>query len=160
MLARAHVPDRAWLLAVAGKPSRRQRVERHPLRPGRDQGLAHPRASEHPLQRSDMEVLARMRARHEGQLRRRKIEGLDPARFDQCDDAERLDAASKVDDALRIAEAANQPPLDVDLDDIAPVDALLDPVPDLADEDRRRLSGDPWQTGRRRVGRAPAASRG
>ena len=39
--------------------------------------------------------------------------------------------------AVRVAERAEHPPGGVDLDDVAAVDALLDPVADLADEDGR-----------------------
>ena len=84
-----------------------------------------------------MEVLARVGARHDRDLGRLEIERVDPAGLDQGDDAERLDAAPKRDEAIRIAEPADEPAVDVDLDDVAAVDALLDPVANLADEDRR-----------------------
>ena len=80
---------------------------------------------------------------------RLEVERLDPAGLDQGDDAERLDAAPQGHDAIRIAEAADQPAVDVDLDDVAAVDALLDPVADLADEDRRRATAVGPAAGRR-----------
>ena len=107
-----------------------------------------------------MEVLARVRAGHDRQLGRLEIERLDAAGLDERDDAERLDAASQFDDPIRIAEAADQPAVDVDLDDVATMDALLDAVADLADEDRRALRGARAATrarrARSRVGRAAA----
>ena len=38
---------------------------------------------------------------------------------------------------VRIAKTPEEPAGDVDLDDVAPMDALLDAVADLADEDWR-----------------------
>ena len=57
--------------------------------------------------------------------------------------AERLDAAPQVRRPVRVAEDADQAPVDVDLDDVAAMDALLDAAADLADEDRggRRALG-------------------
>ena len=138
MLARAHVADRARLLAVAGQARRGQRVERHALGAGRDQRLADAGPPVHRLEGPDMEVLARVRARHQRELGRLEVERVDPAGLDQGHDAERLDAAPEVGDAVRVAEAADQGAVDVDLDDVAAMDALLDPAPDLADEDRTR----------------------
>ena len=77
-----------------------------------------------------------MRAGHDRQLGRLEIERLDPARLDQGDDAERLDAAAEIRDAIRVAEAADEDAVDVDLDDVAPMDALFDPATDLAHEHR------------------------
>ena len=51
--------------------------------------------------------------------------------------AERLDRRAQGDDPVRVAELADEPAGGVDLDDVAAMDALLDPVADLADEDRR-----------------------
>jgi hypothetical protein len=122
-----------------------------------------------------VEILARVRARHQRELLGLEVEGLDPAGLDQRRDAERLHAAPQVRDPIRIAEAADQDAIDVDLDDVATVDALLDAATDLADEDRRgaaggRPKGGPaggragWRGGRRhgsaRIARpAPSAAR-
>jgi hypothetical protein len=76
-------------------------------------------------------------AGHDRQLRRLELEGLDAAGLDERNQAEGLDTGSQVRDVVRIAQAPEQPAVNVDLDDVAPVDALLDPVADLADEDGR-----------------------
>src|SRR5207247_4019596 len=97
---------------------------RLPLARGRSRGLAGVRPPVHALDRPDVEVLTRMRAGHDRQLGRLEIERLDPARLDQGDDAERLDAAAEIRDAIRVAEAADEDAVDVDLADVAPMDAL------------------------------------
>ncbi len=84
-----------------------------------------------------MEILAGVGAGHDRDLRRLEIERLDPARLDQGHDPERLDAAPEGDDAIWVPQPANQPTVDVGLDDVAAVNALLDPVADLANENRR-----------------------
>jgi hypothetical protein len=81
-----------------------------------------------------------MGARHR-QLSRLEVERLDPAGLDQGSSRRTVDAAPEVRDAVRLAEAADQRAVDVDLDDVATVDALLDPAADLADENRAGLPG-------------------
>ena len=78
-----------------------------------------------------------MGARQDRDLRRLEVEGLDPTGLDQGQHAERLDRRAEGHDPVRVAELANQPAGGVDLDDVSAVDALLDPVADLPDEDRR-----------------------
>ena len=141
MLARAHVANRAWLLAVAGQARGGQLVEGHPFGAGRDQRLCCAGPAVHALDRPDVEVFAGVGARHDRDLGRFQIEHVHAARLDQGDDAERLDAAPEGDQAVGIAEPAEEPSVDVDLDDVAAVDALFDAVSNLADEDRRDNSG-------------------
>jgi hypothetical protein len=141
MLARAHVANRTGLLAIACEAGRGQGIERHAFGAGRDQGLAHSRSAVHALEGPNVEVLAGMRAGHQGDLGRLEIEGLDPARLDQGDDAEGLDAAPQVGDPIGIAEPPDQAPVDVGLDHVAAVDALLDATAHLTDEDRGRPPG-------------------
>ena len=87
-----------------------------------------------------MEVLAGVAAGHDRELRRLELELLDAAGLEQreqrrtaCTHDRRLTTCSGS------PSARTHPPGDVDLDDVAPVDALLDPVADLADEHRRRV---------------------
>ena len=94
-----------------------------------------------------MDVLAGVRRGHDRQLSRRQVEGLDPARFDEGQQAERLDARAQGDQPIRIADRADQATTDVDFDDISAMDGFDDPVPDLADEDRRRAVPDRRATG-------------
>ena len=112
---------------------------------------------EHPLERPDVEVLAGVARGHERDLRRLELELRDAARLDQREDPERLDGRAQVDDVVRVAEGAEHPSVDVDLDDVAPMDALLDPVADLPDEHRRRRRG---AASRRGVPRRPLLGRG
>ena len=137
MLAGAHVPDRARLLAVAGEPGGSQLVERHLLRAAGQERLADIGPAVQSLDRPDVEVLARVAAGHDRELRRFELERLDSTGLDERHQPERLDARSEVDDVVRIAEPAEQASVDVDLHDVAAVDALLDAVPDLADKDGR-----------------------
>ena len=69
----------------------------------------------------------------------------DAARLDERERAERLDRRTEGDHPVRIAEDADELAAGVGLDDVAAVDALLDPVAELADEDRasRRCGGPP-----------------
>ena len=83
--ARAHVPDRAGLLAVAREAGRGQRVERHALGAAREVRLADARPAVDALERPDVEVLARMRAGHDRELGGLEVERLDPAGLDQRD---------------------------------------------------------------------------
>ena len=138
MLAGAHVPDLAGPLAIAGEPRRGQLVERHALDARRESAWTRPSAGT-ALERPDVEVLAGVAAGHDRDLGRLEVERLDPAGLEQREHAERLDAGPEVDDLIGVAERADHPSVDVDLDDVAPVDALLDPVADLADEHRRHV---------------------
>ena len=158
MLAGAHVADGPRLLAVAGQPCGRQLIERHAFRAAGEVGLAHVRPAEDALQGSDVEVLARVGAGHDRELDGLEVEGLDPAGLDEGRDAERLDAAAERHEAVRVTERPDHPAPGVDLDDVAAMDALLDSVADLPDEDRRH---DP-RTRRRstRRGRRRAATWG
>ena len=87
-----------------------------------------------------MEVLARVRAGHDRDLGRLEIERLDAARLDERDEPERLDGRAERDQPVGVAEQADDPAGGVGLDDVAAVDALLDAVPELADEDRGGLA--------------------
>src|SRR5467141_2308638 len=137
MLTGAHVADGTRLLAVARQPRGRQLVERHALRAASEVGLAHVRPPEDALERPDVEVLARVGAGHDRELVRLEVECLDAAGLDEGRDAERLDAGAQRDDAVLVAERADRSALGVDLDDVPAMDALLDPVADLADDNRR-----------------------
>src|SRR5207248_9955368 len=91
-----------------------------------------------------------------------EVEGLDATGLDERDDAERLDTAPQVRDAVGVAKAPDEGAVDVDLDDVATVDAFLDAVAHLADEDRGRPPGGPhgWcPRGSARSARSPTWSR-
>ena len=94
-----------------------------------------------------MEVLAGVAAGHDRELRRLELELLDAARFEQRQDPERLRRGPEVDDLFGVAERPDDPSRRVDLDDVAPMGALLDAVSDLAHEHRWRV---PPRLGRRR----------
>ena len=126
--------DRAGLLAVPRETRGGQGIERHALVATGQGGLRDAGSAEDALQRSDVEVLTRMRAGHDRDLGGLEIEFLDPAGLDQRDDAERLDGRPESDQPLGIAERPDEATVDVGLDDVAPVDALLDAVPQLPDE--------------------------
>ena len=138
MLAGAHVADGTGLLAVTGETGSGQRVERSSLGAAAEVRLAHAGASVQALERSDVEILARMRARHDRDLGRFEIELLLPAGLEKGNDAERLHRRTKGDDPVGIAELVDDPAGGIGLDDVATVDALLDPVPEMAHEDRCR----------------------
>ena len=138
MLAGAHVADRAGLLAVARQAGGGQLVERHALGAAGEERLADAGPAVQPLERPDVEVLARVRAGHDRDLGRLEVERLDAAGLDQRRRRPNgLTQLAEGDEPIRVAEAADEPPVGVDLDDVAAVDALLDAVADLADEDRR-----------------------
>ena len=137
VLARAHVADRAGLLAVARESGRGERVERHALGAAGEELLADARAPEDPLERADVQVLARVRAREDRDLGRLEVEGGDAAGLDQRERAERLDRGAEGDDPVGIAEDPDELAAGVGFDDVAAVDALLDAVAELADEDGR-----------------------
>ena len=80
------------------------------------------------LDRPDVEVLAGVRARHDRDLGRFEVEGLDAAGLDERDHPERLDGGTQRHHAIGIAKLADQPAAGVGLDDVPAVDALLDPV--------------------------------
>ena len=84
-----------------------------------------------------MEILAGMRAGHDRDLGGFQIERLDPTGLDERDDTEGLDRRAKGDDAVRVTERLDETAGRVGLDDVASMEALLDAVADLADEDRR-----------------------
>ncbi len=164
VLARAHVADRAGLLAIPRKPGGGQRVERHPLIATGQQRLADASSPEHALDRPDVEVLATVRAGHDRELGWLQVEFLEAAGLDQGDDTERLDGRAESDDPVRVAELADEPAADVRFDDVAAVDALLDAVAQLADEDRRlgtgaSLRARPAVPGRRALGSGGHAAR-
>ena len=73
-----------------------------------------------------------------------RLELLQPARLEDRRDAERLHARAQVHEVIGVAEGPDHAPGDVDLDDVAAVDALLDPVAQLPDEHRRRRFGAAW----------------
>src|SRR4051794_8211798 len=79
-----------------------------------------------------------MRARHDRDLGRFEVEFLLAAGLEKGHDAERLDRRTKRHDAVGVAQLVDDPARGVGLDDVAPVDALLDPVADMAHEDRCR----------------------
>ena len=141
MLAGAHVADGAGALAVAGESGGGQRVQRHAFGAAGEQRLADTGPPEDPLQRPDVEVLARMRTRHEREFGGRKIERVDAARFDEGHEAERLDARPKGDEPIGVAEDPHNPSVDVGLNDVPAVLALHDPAADLSDKDGRRDAG-------------------
>jgi len=96
-----------------------------------------------------VEVLAGVAARHDRELRRLEAELALAACLEEGHEPERLHRRSEVDEHLRIADCPDDAPGHVDLDDIAPVDALLDAVADLANEHRRR---DPTRSDGRATG--------
>ena len=111
-----------------------------------------------------MEVLATVRAGHDRELGGLQIELLEAAGLDQGDDTERLDGRAEGHDPVRVAELADEPAADVRFDDVAAVDALLDAVAQLADEDRRlgtgaSLRARPAVPGRRALGSGGHAAR-
>jgi len=130
------VPDLARPLAVAGEAGCGQRVNGRALRAQPEPGLAHVGPPEHRLERSDVEVLAGVARGHDRDLGRRQLELANPARFEQREDPERLDRGTQVDDVVRVAEGPQHPATGVGLDDVAPVDALLDPAAELPNEHR------------------------
>ena len=151
------MPDGAGLLAVAGESGGRQRVERHALVAAGQIGLADPGPAEHPLDRPDVEVLAAVRAGHDRELGGLQVEGFDAARFDQGHDAEGLDGRAQRDEPIRVTELSDESTAGVRFDDVAAVDALLDAVAQLPDEDRRLGAGaclraGPTVAGRRALG--------
>ena len=142
MLARAHVADRAGLLAVAGQAGGRQRVERHALgRRRRGRVWLTPARRYIPWSvrtwRSSPEWELAMIAISAGSSSNASI----PPASSRATSAERLDARAEGDDPIRVAEQADDPAGRVDLDDVAPMDALLDAVADLPDEDRGSARG-------------------
>ncbi len=143
MLAGAHVADGAGLLPVTGEAGRRQRVERHALAAAGQEGLADAGPTERALDRPDVEILAAVGAGHDRELGGLQVEGLDATGLDQRHDPERLHGRAQRHDALGVAELADEPAVDVGLDDVAAVDALLDAVAQLAHEDRRLGTGAP-----------------
>ena len=140
VLPRAHVADGAGTLAVAGEARVGERVERHPLRAAREQRLRDAGPPHRRLDRPDVGVLARVAARHDRDLGRRKVERLDAPRLEQRDERERLHRRPEVHDGLRVAERAHDGALAVDFDDVSAVPALDDLAATLLDEDRRRQS--------------------
>ena len=140
-----------WRIGPAFSPSRASRAavsasSGMPSAPQREQRLADARrAGRSPWSvrtwRSSPECELAMMAISAGC----EVEGLDAAGLDQGERAERLDRRAQGDDPVRIAEDADELAVGVGLDDVAAVDALLDPVAELADEDRasRRCGGPP-----------------
>ena len=130
-MAGAHVPDLAGLLAVAGQAGRGQRIDRDAVRAEASPVWLTPVrrniAWSVRTWRSSPEWLAG----HDRQLGRLQLERLDAAGLEQGKDPERLDGERRLDDVVGVAERPEHPAADVDLDDVAPVDALLDPVADL-----------------------------
>jgi hypothetical protein len=158
VLARAHVADRPWLLTVTGQTRRRELVERRTLGAVAEERLAHARSPVDRLQGPDMEILTRVRAGEDGDLGGLEVERGDPAGLDEGKHAERLHGRAQRNDAIRVAELADDAAGDVGLDDVAAVDALLDPIPDVAGKDRRH---DPAAAGgARRSVRGSASGRG
>ena len=78
---------------------------------------------------------------------------LDPAGLDQGQQPERLDARPEGHEPIGIADRADQPAIDVDLDDVAALARLDDPAANLADEDRRHAV--PRAAARARTGGQP-----
>ena len=132
------MPDLARTLAVAREAGGGQGIDRRALGAQRERGLADVGPPEQRLERANVEVLAGVARGHDRDLRRLQRELLHAARLDQRGDTERLDRRAQEDEVVRVAEGPEHPAGDVDLDDVAPMDALVDPVPDLPDEDRRR----------------------
>ena len=137
MLAGAHVPDAAGPLPVAREAGRRELVKRHPLGPACEQRLGDPSSAEDALERPDVDILARVRARHHGKLGRAQVEGGDATGLDQGGHAERLRRRSQEHDAVRVAEHPEQPAARVGFDDVAAMLTLDDVATDLANEHRR-----------------------
>jgi hypothetical protein len=84
-----------------------------------------------------VKILARVGAGHDREFGCREIECLDPAGFHECDEPERLDRGSEVDDDVGVAQDAEDGTVYVDLDDGAAMSALDDATANLADENRR-----------------------
>ena len=155
-------PEHMWRTGPAFSPSRARRAAVSassgiPSAPQARSVWLTPARRIEALERTDVEVLARMRARHDRDLGGLEIERLDAAGLDEREDAERLDRRAQRDEPVGIAELADEPAGGVGLDDVAAVDALLDAVADLADEDRRRPSrgrgpADRWGEGSPRCG--------
>ena len=92
VVAGAHVADGTGPLTVAGEPRRGERVKRRTLAPAGEERLRQSRPTEDRLERADVDVLARMGARHQGDLRRRQAVVAEPAGLGERDERERLDA--------------------------------------------------------------------
>jgi hypothetical protein len=90
-----------------------------------------------------VEILAGVAAGHDRELGLLELEGLDATGLDERGQAEGLDAGSEVDHVLGIADGPEDAAGTVDLDDVTTVDALLDAVADLADEDGWRRAPRP-----------------
>ena len=108
VLARAHVPDRAGLLAVARQACGGERIERHALGAAGEQRLADAHAPVDALEGPDVEVLARVGAGQDRDLRLAEVERLDPAGLDERQHPERLDRRAQRDDSVGIAEDADE----------------------------------------------------
>src|SRR4029453_15424303 len=83
-----------------------------------------------------MEVLTGMRAGHDRQLGRIQGELLEPTDLNEGHQPERLDGRPERHDPLDVADGTQDATGRVDLDDVAAVDAFLDAVAHLTDEDR------------------------
>ena len=88
-------PEHMWRTGPAFSPSRARRAavsasSGSPSAAGEER-LADAGAAVEALERSDVEVLARVRAGHDRDLGRLEIEGLDPAGLDEREQPERLD---------------------------------------------------------------------
>ena len=153
MHAGAVVPNRAGPLAVACESERGEGVEWGAFRAAGEQRLADARAAEDRLERPHVQVLARVRAGHHGELRRREVEFADAVRLQERHERERLDARPQRDDRLRIAGDPDHRAGRVDLDDMTAMDAFHDLAADVAGQDRRCPA-------RRNGGAGPSAARG
>ncbi len=132
--------DGSGLLAIAGEAGSGEGVQRRPIGTAREGGLADPGPAVDGLECPDVDVLAGMRAGEDGDLVGRQLEGLDAACLEQRDRTERLDGRAQRDEPIGVAQDPDEAAGRIGLDDVAAMDALLDPVPQQADQDRRRLS--------------------
>ena len=126
MVARAHVADGSGALAVPGQPRRGEGVERGALRSAGQERLGESRPPEDGLQRPHVEVLARVRARHQGDLRGGETVVSEPAGFRKGEQGERLDAGAQRHLDLGVAGDVGDAARLVDPHDVAAMDALHD----------------------------------
>ena len=130
--------QRAGSLAVAGEALRGDRIERHAVSAAREDGLRNARAAEQRGERADVDVLARVRARHQREFLWGQVERGDATRLDQCDECEGLGGRPERDGMLGVADDPEDRTRLVHFDDVPAMAALDHVAAEFLDEHRRR----------------------